>query len=94
MNFFSVRTRMSEINYSKLIYFFVISLILLASSLLIISNSIQTVSLLKILGTPHQKFWKDILDYKCYVYRLSDNTQEFRKSGDVLLKAQEEVIHY
>lgn len=44
------------------------------------------------LGTCHQKFWKDILDYKCCIYRLADNFREFSKSSDVLLEAEEEVI--
>lgn len=44
------------------------------------------------LGTSHQKFWKDILDYKCCICRLSDNSKEFRKSSDVLIRAEEEVI--
>lgn len=44
------------------------------------------------LDTPHQKFWKDIIDYKCLIYRVADNLREFRNTSDVLLEAEEEVI--
>ncbi|OQA48651.1 MAG: putative teichuronic acid biosynthesis glycosyltransferase TuaH [Bacteroidetes bacterium ADurb.Bin302] len=44
------------------------------------------------IGTPHQKFLKDIIKYKCCVFRLADNTKEFKKSGNTLLKAQEEML--
>jgi teichuronic acid biosynthesis glycosyltransferase TuaH len=39
------------------------------------------------LGTAHQKFWLNILDYKCCIYRIADNF----KNSDVLIRAQETV---
>jgi len=44
------------------------------------------------LGTPHQKFLQDILDYRCCIYRVCDNLNEFSNSHDVLLQTEEEVI--
>jgi hypothetical protein len=44
------------------------------------------------LGTAHQKFWLDFVDYKCSVFRLADNIKAFKKSGEILLEAQEKVI--
>jgi len=44
------------------------------------------------IGTVNQKYWQEILDYKFCIFRLSDNTREFRKSGKVLSDSQEQVI--
>lgn len=46
------------------------------------------------LGTAHQKFLIDIVNYKCCIYRLADNTQEFSKSSAITVKAQEKVIKF
>jgi len=44
------------------------------------------------LGTPYQKFWKDILDYKFFIYRLGDNMRALSNISNVLLNAQDNVI--
>ena len=44
------------------------------------------------LGTSHQKFWKDILDYKCCILRISDNSRAYGNVSDILLKAGGEII--
>jgi hypothetical protein len=44
------------------------------------------------LGTSHQSFWQDILDYKCCIYRLADYPGGFQGDSDITVTAMEQII--